>query len=581
VTSGDSVPLSRRSFIRFTAAGALLLSAACGQGQTSSSGSGANAGTAPAGAGGSAAKSNPYPTYIPVANGPKPDYHTDDPRFDDGFDNYPASPIKAVASTPGAGSTINILNRAYFPPPTPFDQNPTWQEVNKQLGANINLNVVAGADYQTKFVTTMAGDDLPDVMHIYNGYALAPNLQGFFKAKCADLAPYLAGDAAKDYPYLAALPTYSWKNAVSAIDGALYLIPIQRHLPIFPSFGGYFMINNDIWNKEIGEGVVPKDAADFKKILQALTKPQDNRFGVGNAGTTSVASESGPFGLSTYAAMFGAPHNWKLDPSGKLIRDRETEEYKAAVGYVRDLIASNVFPPDVAGMAAAMSRQFHAQGHYVVSSDGYGNSWVDLLQRGKQFGNTFRMLKLFGADANTKPQAFLSHGYVSMNVLKKNTPDKIKEILRIMNFLAAPFGSQEDLLLSYGLEGKDFTRDAKGNPQPSPEGIARASYVPWRYIAQHPWVNYQADVPEYAKLAYDAQQMLMPLGVGDPTDGFFSATSWGKGQTADSRFQDGTIDIILGRRQMSEYDDLVKAWQTEAGETVRKEYMDSIAAAKA
>ena len=40
------------------------------------------------------------------------------------------------------------------------------------------------------------------------------------------------------------------------------------------------------------------------------------------------------------------------------------------------------------------------------------------------------------------------------------------------------------------------------------------------------------------------------------------------------------IDIILGRRQISEYDDLVKAWQNEAGDTVRKEFMESMAAAK-
>jgi len=91
------------------------------------------------------------------------------------------------------------------------------------------------------------------------------------------------------------------------------------------------------------------------------------------------------------------------------------------------------------------------------------------------------MLPPFAANAGGKAQAFLSHGYVSMNVLKKNAPDRIKEILRIMNFLAAPFGSQEDLLLTYGLEGQDFTRDDRGNPAPTPEGIARSSYVPWRY----------------------------------------------------------------------------------------------------
>jgi putative aldouronate transport system substrate-binding protein len=168
-----------------------------------------------------------------------------------------------------------------------------------------------------------------------------------------------------------------------------------------------------------------------------------------------------------------------------------------------------------------------------------------------------------------------------MNVLKKASPDRIKELLRIMNFLAAPFGSQEDLLLSYGLQGQDYMLDPKGNPVPSSEGIARASYVPWRYIAQHPWVNFQADLPGFAKAAHEAQQVLFPIGVSDPTDGYFSATAWAKGQTADVRFQDGVIDIILGRRQLGEYDDLVKAWQTEAGEQVRKEFMDSMAAAKA
>jgi putative aldouronate transport system substrate-binding protein len=570
--------MTRRGFVRGAVAGAFvttaglpLLLSACAPSAPSA--------VSTAGAGGSANKPSPYPTYLPLASGPKPDYHTDDPRFDDGYDNYPASPIKAVAEKPGAGGTVNILNRAYFPPPVPFDQNPTWQEINTQINARMAINVVASADYQTKFVTTMAGDDLPDIMHIYNGYALAPNLPGFFKAKCADLTPYLAGDAAKDYPYLAAIPTYSWKNSVSAIDGALYLIPIQRHLPIFPGFGGYFFANTDVWNKEIGEGVSPKSADDLKRILLQLTKPQDNRWGIGNSGVSNIAGESGPFSLSTYAAMFGAPHNWKLDGAGKLIRNRETEEYKAAVGFLRDIMAAGVFPSDVATIV--QSRPQHAAGRFVMAVDGYGNSWVDLLRQGKGFGNRFHMLKPFAATEGGKPQAFLSHGFISMNVMKKASADRIKELLRIMNFLAAPFGSQEDLLLSYGLKDQDYSLDARGNPVPTAEGITRAANVPWRYIAQHPWVNYSADLPGFAKASYDAQQMLLPIGVSDPTDGFYSATAWAKGQTADVHFQDGMIDIILGRRQMSEYDDLVKAWQTEAGEQVRKEFLDSMTAAKA
>src|SRR5260221_4681666 len=103
MTSG----LSRRSFIKVSAGGALLLSAACAP-------SAPNAPRPTAGAGSANGTSKtPYPSYVPVNTGFKPEYHVDDPRFDDGFDNYPANPIKAVTDKPGSGGTINILNPAY------------------------------------------------------------------------------------------------------------------------------------------------------------------------------------------------------------------------------------------------------------------------------------------------------------------------------------------------------------------------------------------------------------------------------------------------------------------------------------
>ena len=114
--------------------------------------------------------------------------------------------IKANASAPGTGSVVNVLVTAYFPLPTPLEQNPTWQAVNKALNADVRMSMAPGADYRVKFATTMSGADadLPDIMHIFFGYSIAPNLPQFFKSKCADLTPYLSGDAAKDYPYLAA-----------------------------------------------------------------------------------------------------------------------------------------------------------------------------------------------------------------------------------------------------------------------------------------------------------------------------------------------------------------------------------------
>jgi putative aldouronate transport system substrate-binding protein len=574
----DTPQFSRRGFLRRSAAGALALSAlpllnACAPPSTPV---GPPSGGAPAaGKPGGAAAKGALPSYIPFTGGPKPDFHDNDPLYSDAFDNYPQNPFKANQSAPGTGGVVNVLVTAYFPLPTPVDQNPTWQAVNKALNADMRLNMSPGADYRAKLATSMASDDLPDIMHIFFGYSVAPNLPQFFKAKCADLAPYLAGDAAKDYPYLAAIPTPAWKNSISAIDGALYLIPIHRQMTSVPPQGGNFFRNVDMWDKELGQDFTPKNADDFKKALVQVTRPQENRWGIGSFGTNDRL-----FGLGCFAEMFNAPNNWKLDSSGKLIKDRETEEYKAAIGFMRDLFAAGAYWPD--SISSTNARADFVGKKFAISPEGQGNSWIDFWQRGLQQNppSRFAMMKPFSAVDGQKPVHFLGTGYVSMNVLKKSSPERIKELLRIMNYLASPFGSQEDLMLTYGLKDQDYTLDDKGNPKPTTEGTQRAGYVPWRYISQHPWVYYQAGLDGYAKGSHEAEKATIPLGLDDPTNGFLSPTLYAKGASADTVWQDGTREVILGRAPLADYDRVTKDWAAAAGDQIRKEYMDAMAAAK-
>src|SRR6266498_4084585 len=154
-----SQQISRRHFIRVSTAATLvsavglplLVSACAPQAPTAPAGAKPSAGgpvaapPAPAKPGDRAA--SVFPTYVPFTGGAKPDYHLDDPLYSDGYETYPISSFKAIAETPGAGGTVNVLIASYFPTPTLYDQNPTWQEVNKRLGANVQMNLVPGADY--------------------------------------------------------------------------------------------------------------------------------------------------------------------------------------------------------------------------------------------------------------------------------------------------------------------------------------------------------------------------------------------------------------------------------------------------
>ncbi len=417
----------------------------------------------------------------------------------------------------------------------------------------------------------MAGNDLPDVMHVVGTVV---NLIGnqFVQAQSADLTPYLAGDAAKDYLNLAAVPPYAYKGAGGVFDNHLYGIPIHRYLPAF-----WFFRNTDIWDQEIGPDAAPKDADDFKKILQQLNRPQESRWSIGNFG--QPVSER-MYGLTSFLEMFGAPNGWGMDPNGKLVRDRETEQYKAALSYLKELIGQGLYPPDI--QTGSDSRGAYLQGRFVVSNEAFGNGWNDMWRRGLQLNPAkhFNIIKPFTANASSKPQHFITGGTVAYNIIKKGSADRVREILRIMNYLAAPFGTQEDSLLTYGLRDQDFSVDANGNPAPTQAGIANSQYVPWQYIAHRPYVWYQADLPGYAQAAFEVEQTLVAIGVADPTRGFHSATQSRKGVAADQTFHDGIADILFNRRPFSDLDTLVNDWRTNAGDQIRTEFLTEINAAK-
>jgi putative aldouronate transport system substrate-binding protein len=275
--------------------------------------------------------------------------------------------------------------------------------------------------------------------------------------------------------------------------------------------------------------------------------------------------------------MFGAPNTWRLESNGSLTRDYETQEFKAGLGYLHDLWTAGLVWPD--GATNTDSRSNFVGQKFALTLEAYGIGWADFWRRGLQQNPQvhFALMKPFGAEAGIKPQAYLSGGFIAMNVLKQAPPDRIKELLRIMDWLAAPFGSQEDLLLTYGIQGTDYTLDASSNPVPTARGPMDAAYSAWKYVAQHPQVNYQADLPGYAQACWDAEQQIFPIGVEDPTNGYYSPTQFGAAAfAAEQRMTDGINGIIVGHEAMESYDGLVKDWRASVGDQIRGELMQAM-----
>ncbi|MBO0883880.1 MAG: extracellular solute-binding protein, partial [Mycobacterium sp.] len=296
------------------------------------------------------------PTYVPLQP-VTPDLPSEVEGQEAAYLSYPKDPVNSVPQPPGRGSDVEIL--VWNPGPPLSDQNAIWKELNNQVGANLKFNAVAVPDYQTKLNTVLASGSLPDTIFISNG-ASVDRLPEFMQAQCADLTPYLGGDAVKEYPNLAALPTRSWRAGV--FNNAIYGIPIAA-----PPFSAALWVHQELLD-QMGASH-PTNGDGFKQLLQRLTRPEEGLYGI-------IAEAGSAFGVTNglYTSIFRVPNNWRLESSGKLTRSYEVEEFKAAVGYAHDIFAAGYYSPNALTSTNASGRAEFAGRRVAMRYDGFGGA---------------------------------------------------------------------------------------------------------------------------------------------------------------------------------------------------------------
>lgn len=553
------VSLTRRALLLNTGAGITLsLVAACGL-------VGPRASSTPAPATTARVKT---PAYVQIQDGPKADLPPRADGVDAGYFTFPQTPFKSVKQKPGNAEDVTLMTNLIQGAVVALEQNAAWQAVNQDMGLNVRQRLYGSGDYRNGLATTIAGGDLPDT--IYNPpQKFIPNLPAFLQSQCADLTPFIGGDAVKDYPNLANIPTPCWAETV--VNGAIYGVPVPR-----APFLNAFLVRQDLVDQAGLQQ--PTSADDFNRFLTTLTKAQSNQFGLASAG-----SSGGSLAVSSQSPMlmvFGVPNNWTLDSSGKLIKDYETEQYKAAVGYARDLWAAGVFHPDSRTLTGTTLSTALRGGQAVVASHSFGAliaQWSLLASENP--AARLRVIHPFSADGKSKPIYHTGPSNFGISLIKKASDDRVKLLLRVLNYIASPFGSQEYTLLNYGLEGIHYTRDANGVPALTEKGRAEVLST-WKYITNNPQVLFSPDrSQEYATNIQADEKAMADVAVADPTLGYFSATYSGQQALLDQAFNDGINDVVVGRSALSDIGGLVTAWRNNGGDKSRAEYQDAIAAA--
>ncbi len=504
------------------------------------------------------------PTYVPP-NSPPADV-PGGTLTPPGYTSYPQQLIRSVADPPAKGGDITITTETLGTLPTPMDSNPVWQELNKRIGATLNLNITPFADYNTKLPTILASEEMPDLLYLPNGFLVAGFPQ-FLEAKCADLTPFLSGDAVKAFPNLAAHPTNVWKTVV--INNKIFGVGD----PLPPFFWVHWHHAELLQQAGLE---LPRAASDYRNIMQTLQKPNDGLFGI-------VAESGYLYGYGVvnqlFTSIYGGPNQWKVE-NGKLTRLFETDQFKAALGYARDLWSAGLYEPGSPGYNTLSARQAFVARKGVFRWDG---NTTDIYH---SFGApnelqpppAIRLVPPFGADANTQPTYPLYHGSFGTIVLKKASDDRIRELLSVLNLLAAPFGTEEYQLIAYGIEGRDFTRSDSGTPVLTDQGRADWMQRTMNAVVNPSPVYFDPLGADYVPHVIGVFKQYEAVGVPDPTVGYYSESNGRQGVVANQRFGDGITDIVVSRRPLGDLDALISDWRSGGGDQVRQEYEEAMAA---
>ncbi len=484
------------------------------------------------------------PAYQRFA-GVKPDLPGDETVLD-GYLGYPEDPKQTITEAPGDGTPITFMTNIPGAIPPPVSDNAFWTELNKRLGSPLEISMASNDEYADKFATRVAGNDLPDLINIPPATAQVP---GLLKAKARALTEFLSGDAVQAYPFLANLPEVYWRGCV--FNGEIYGIPVPRgmartSLPLY---------REDLLAAKGIKDPAPKNFQEFFDLSVELTDQRSNRWAWSTAPTNYVKQ------------MLAIPYLW-AEEGGTFTSANEHPRSAEALEATRKLVEAGVVNPDAFTSGASARKQWFNGGIVSFDLDSFvaWNQYYADNTAGEGFAVNMLDVPGFEGGEGTPWLGAALNNITAINAETKHAPETL---LKIANWMAAPFGTQEYLFRKYGVEGQHYALEG-ADPVPNKIGVVETG-IGLQYISDAPMALYLAGHPEVPEKQQKIQQAIAPRLVANASYGLYSDTLSKKGAIIDGPLNDLSIQIILGKQPVSAWDAGVKDWLAAGGEDIRSE----------
>jgi len=512
------------------------------------------------------------PAYEPrTIAGLKPDFPSIDGTAP-GYLSYPTTLVHTVSGVPGSGGSYTGV-APYWGSIPRTSGNTYYQALNNGLGATLSLQPTNGNLIITSLPPLFAGHKLPDWIDVPT-WAQPPGFGQATQTQLADLTSYLSGDKVKQYPNLAAIESVGWQQGVW--NDKIYGIPtvVQQF-----TCGFYLYYRADILNK-LGIGTPSvTSVADLLALGKQVNDPDAKRWAFDDIWGYLYQ----PFGIPAGA---GTTAGWTTNDKGDLITQYETENIVEAMNWERQLFQQGLVNPDsVAGQTSTAKNRFYA-GQMLIYADGPGAwNYADAIAGSAADKDYARAaFGFFTASGTGTPAMPLGPPTEYLSYFNKDlTPGQIKELLRIADYLAAPFGSYEYTLANYGAANVDYTMTGNG-PVLTATGQKDVDSGAAQLLASPNNINNNPGYPSITRASaqfaqqnakYGYKPLFYAMNITVPND-LATANAFGPFVSPTSNIM---YEVVRGRSTIADYHSTVNEWLRNGGtrlkafyETVRAKY---------
>ncbi len=493
------------------------------------------------------------PAYIPY-DGPEPDLVGDgETGVPNGFLSYPDPPPSTGSVPLDLSKPVEMMVQG-IASATPHDRNQWWQTWETDLGVPLSINSVDSTQYTAKFQAATAGGTFAELTQ----WLSVPQLPALLEKQFTDLTPYLSGDNIAKYPSLAAHPSAAWDMCI--VNGKIWGVTNPRIVA-----GSVGMTRGDILEDK-GIDQIPdlSDGEDFLDMCREITDRSAGIFAIGQIPQNWT--------LPMIMESLGGVNGWKIEADGSWVANYETPEFERALEIVTGMFAEGLFHPNTYSDLSSTAVWFDG-GVTAIFAQNYASWQTRAGTNAKPYDypcGVVKMPKWEGVGLAAKHLGVPGYG-APVGLAKTDDEERIDELLRVMDYFASPFGTEEFLKVNYGVLDRQYT--LKGG-QVTPVADAPDEVVQGpAYSGATNAVNIYAPGNEEAtRLLFDYCEEMIPTGVKNPAIGKFSDTGSSAGAAAEKKLNDHMGDIIQNRESLSTWADAVADWKKAAGAAMAEEY---------